>query len=153
MAEVAFIDVPPSAKARAAEIRMAADADGERIGALVRDAGYSVEGVDWSRVAPYWIVAEIDGEIVGCLQVCPGLPIGRLELLGLDDALPHRQRSETYLALVYRGMAMLRAQGAQIASFIVPDQLTSYLRVLKRRGCVVSGGGRMVEKRLCGSEQ
>lgn len=139
----------PSWKPRSAvEIRMGRNADGQRIGKLVWEAGYKMEGVDWSDIEPYWLVAANNGELIGCLEVCPGKPIGRLELLGIDNALSHRLKAETAKALVLRGMAILRAGGSQFSSCLVPDEYKGYLKIIKRRGGVVTGKGNMIEKRL-----
>ncbi len=40
--------------------RLAQDADGPRIGELALASGFGLEGIDWSSVHPFWLVAERD---------------------------------------------------------------------------------------------
>ncbi len=42
------------------KVRLARDADGPRIGELARASGFGLEGIDWSSVHPFWLVAERD---------------------------------------------------------------------------------------------
>ena len=53
-------------------VTFASNEDGEDIETLVIQNGFTVEA-DWSEV-PNWLVAKLDNEIVGCLQVLPGKP-------------------------------------------------------------------------------
>lgn len=144
-----------SAKVR---VRMATDADGPRIGELGVAQGLALDGIDWSEVAPYWLVAETEsgvwgagpGEamIVGALQLCLAKPFGRLEMLYLDGALTQRQRARVGKALVGGGLLALKVFGAQFALAQVPHTLPEYKRLLKRRGAVTLSSGNMMAKRL-----
>ena len=139
-------------------IRLAQDADSERVHELVSAAGFAIEGVDWRELYPYWLVVETrlrqgsggqDGlSIVGCLQVCPGKPIGRLELLAADKGLSHRDRANTVKLLVTSGMETLRQGGSKLASGIVPFEERAYKRLLKKRGAVVVATGNLMMARL-----
>ena len=59
-------------------IRGATDADMPLVGKLFRDASYPDQLVDWARpnLAPYWLVAAQDDEIVGAVQVVGSQPYG-----------------------------------------------------------------------------
>ncbi len=39
------------------KVRLAQDADGPRVGELARASGFAVDGIDWSSVHPFWLVA------------------------------------------------------------------------------------------------
>lgn len=129
-------------------IRLGTNADGPRIGELVAAGGFDVIGLDWTLIEPYWLVADTDEEIVGCLQVLPGRPVGRLELLAADDSLTHRERARVLKALVEQGMATLQLAGAQLATGMVPFENKAYKRLLKKRGAVVIASGNMLAKVL-----
>ena len=58
------------------EIGLASNEDGDGIHRLVLTSGFEIPGLDWHDIYPHWLVAEIEGKIVGCLQVCLGKPIG-----------------------------------------------------------------------------
>ena len=130
------------------QIRLAQNSDGPRIGELVWESGYMVEDVDWTDIYPYWLVAEWDGRLVGGLQVCLGKPMGRLELLSVEDALPHRINAMVKKSLILSGMATLHKDGAQLASALIPFEFKSYKRLLKKRGGKIIAQGNMIESRL-----
>jgi hypothetical protein len=69
----------------------------------------ALDTLQWDRIAPYWLVAEIGGEIVGALQTCPSRPIGRLEMLSLDRDLTHGAKALTVKALAYGGYGVIWA--------------------------------------------
>ena len=125
---------------------MATNADGPRIGEIAQDL--PIDGLDWSDVAPYWLVAEIDGVVVGALQLCLAKPFGWLEMLFIDEALDDLPRGRVTKAIVERGLLALLAFGAQAALGTVPHALPGYKRVLKRRGAVTLGSGNLMVKRL-----
>ena len=129
-------------------IRLATNADGPRIGELVLGAGFDVHGLDWSIVAPYWLVAEEDDEVVGCVQVCPGLPMGRLELMALDEDLTHRQQAVIVKGLLEQGAAVLHLGGSQLAAGLISFDAKAWKRILKKRGCVIIANGNMFAKTL-----
>ena len=64
-------------------IRLAQDSEGEDIHHILDEVGQIPDGLDWSRVYPYWLVAEHDGIIVGCAQVLPGFPLGHFGFWGI----------------------------------------------------------------------
>jgi hypothetical protein len=130
------------------KVRLAQDADGPRIGDLARASGFGVEGIDWSRVHPFWLAAELDGRVVGAIQIITAQPIGWLEMLSLDPDLSHREQAVAVKALVERGTIALKAFGAQMAMGTVGGDRRSYMRVLERRGAVVVATGKLFAKRL-----
>ena len=129
-------------------IRLATDADGTAVGDLVWRGGFRVDGIDWTDLGSYWLVAENGVGIVGCLQVLPGKPIGRLEFLVVDEELTHRERATISRDLSIQGYATLKLAGAQAASNLVDFKNKSLKRILKRRGARVMASGNMFIKRL-----
>lgn len=129
-------------------IRMAQNTDGETIQSLVQHAGFTIDGIDWSDVYPYWLVAENGAGVIGCIQVLPAKPMGWLEMLGTDQALSDPQRAKAVKALVIAGSAMLKQAGAQLAIGVIPFEMRSYTKILKRRGARVVSRGNIIAKRL-----
>ena len=129
-------------------IRLATDEDGPEIGNLVWQGGFRVDGIDWTDIGPYWLVAENGAGIVGCIQVCPGKPIGRAEFLSVDEKLTHREQAVISKALVIQGCATLSLWGSQAASSMVSFKNKGFKRILKRRGARVMSSGNMFLKRL-----
>lgn len=129
-------------------IRLAEDADGPRIGELARASGFGVEGIDWTSVHPHWLAAELDGRVVGAIQIILSKPIGWLEMLSLDPDLTPREQAMAVKALVERGLLSLKVFGAQLAMGVVPSEMVGYQRILERRGAVDTGSGHTWAKRL-----
>ncbi len=128
------------------KIRLAQNEDGPRIGELARASGFGVEGIDWSQVHPFWLVAEREtptrGEsVIGAIQIILAKPIGWLEMLSLDPDLTHREQAMAVKALVLRGKLSLRVFGAQIVMGVVPSEMAGYMRILEKRGAVDTGSG------------
>ena len=129
-------------------IRYATDDDAPHLAELAAANGYTVEGVEWKDIYPFWLAAERDGEIVGALNLIAAKPIGWLEMLMLGEGVGRHARGRIVKALVERGCALLAGFGANVAMGSVPDELRSYITVLEHRGGVVTNRSVMVAKRL-----
>ncbi len=138
----------PKPKPPAVTVRMAENSDGPTIGALVVAAGFAVATLDWAVVHPWWLVAEIDGEIVGCIDILPSRPVGRLEMLATHPDLSNRKRAVVVKALVLQGTAVLEQAGCERAAGLVPEELPGYRRILEHRGARVIAEGALYAKRL-----
>lgn len=115
-------------------IRAATNADGERIGWLAWQAGFTIDGIDWSRVEPNWIVAVQHNSLIGALQVLPGVPIAVMERLCIEQTLPKRTKAIVTKELMYEGCRILKSMGAQFVSGMVIDARKDFCKVLERRG-------------------
>lgn len=128
------------------KVRLATDEDGLRIKEL-QPAG--IEGLDWSNVHPYWIVADHDGRTVGCLNVAISKPIGRLDFLAVDSTLRPHARGKVVRALIIQGLAALKSAECSASISQIPFDLRAYKRILKKHfGAVVIGQGNMVLRGL-----
>lgn len=130
------------------EVRLAQNENGDDIHGLLHSSGVLIEGLDWHDIYPHWLVAEMDGNIVGCFQVCLGKPIGFVEFLATEKSLGHRDRANVVKALFEQALAALKSYGTQMASGSIPFELKAYKRVVKRRGGVVLYSGNTFVKRL-----
>ena len=135
---------------RAAKIavRMAIDEEGERIEELVKAAGFRIDGIDWSKIAPFWLVATWSDQIVGCIQTCLALPIGRLEMLAVDERVPPITRGAIVEQLMWGGAATVKQFGAQMVTSMVSFNMKGYKKSLRHRGCVSIGTGNMMAMML-----
>lgn len=126
------------------KIRIASDDDGPTIGALAWDNGFRLKGVTWDKVYPYWLVAELNGDIVGAVQISHGMPVARVETLCMSDKLSHRERAICARQILMAAMITLRSGGAQAITSLVPFKMKSYKRLIKRRGGKVVDSGNMI---------
>lgn len=138
----------PLAKRREAiSLRVAVPGDGETIARLIQD-DWRIEGVDWSQVGANWLVMDGEDDVVGCLEVLPGKPFGRLEHLAVSVSIVGSKRARIVRKLIDQGMAVLRVHGSQAVSVLIPHTMASYAKVLLRRGAVSIGDGQILMRRL-----
>lgn len=131
-------------------IRLAEDREGARVGELVEGMLVNVNMgvIDWSRVFPHWIVAEVDGSIVGAVQISLGTPIARMENLSLDKALTGSLKAKVVDALMRQGLGALQRSGAQVVTGMVAFSRKKYRKVLEKRGAVIGYSGHTMFMRV-----
>jgi hypothetical protein len=84
-------------------------------------------------LGPYWLLA-CNPEPFGCINVNPGMPVGRLEWLTVMKHIDKRTLACTVRDLCYAGMAILKQQGSQFVAGYVADHQNSWKRVIEKRG-------------------
>jgi len=131
-------------------IRLAEKEDALKVKALITAVNPDgrFEDVDFSDLHPYWLLAENGRGAIGCIQMCPGRPIGRMEMLAVHDGLTHQQRAHVVKRLTDIAMVALKQQGSQYASGVVPFTAKSWKKVIKRRGGEVVSSGNLMMRRL-----
>ena len=110
--------------------------DGEQIRGLVRQTGMDLADldIDWSDIYPYWVVAEQDDLIVGAMQVSPGKPVGRMEMMCIELELGHRTRGEIVKKLIEHGEQVLKAHGCRVNASMVAFADKGFKRAMQKRG-------------------
>ena len=92
--------------------------------------------VNWLLpLGPYWLLY-CDPDPVGCINVNPGMPVGRLEWLTVMKELPRRKYACVIRDLCYAGMHILKSQGSQKVAGYVADHDAKWKRVIERRGLI-----------------
>lgn len=129
-------------------VRLARNEDGDTIHDLLHADGLNLEGLDWSDIYPHWLVVGPRGELVGCLQVLLGKPVGFIEFMATAKSLSHRDRAGVVQALYDQGYASLKTYGAQMIAGTIPFEMKAWKRVVKRRGGVVLASGNVLIKRV-----
>ena len=126
-------------------IRVARNGDGETIKNILAKARFNdLDALKWDNIYPYWLVAERDGLIVGCLQMAPARPVGWLEYLGVEQEISLRDRSYVVRRLLETGYKMLKVHGANRVIGFIPFEERMYKRILKRNGLRVVASGNML---------
>jgi hypothetical protein len=128
-------------------VRAAVNEEGEDIHALV-DAmtmqyGWKLPQCRWDRVAPFWYVAEVQGVLLGAVQICIGWPVGRIELLAVRPGLSHTKTAKIVKALLYHAFGAMKLDGTQLACALVSDKENQFTKVLERWGFKFAVKGRM----------
>lgn len=131
-------------------VRLAENADGEAIKALLIAQGPFDASIPFTDIHPYWLVAEMPGYdgIVGCIQTLPSRPMGHLEMLASSKGLSEPDKALVVRELVMEGAAVLNYHRAVVVAGFVPFELKGYKRVLKKRGAVVADTGSMMFRRI-----
>lgn len=137
-------------------VRAARNDEGEAIHALL-DAQTTVSGwrlpkVRWDRVAPFWYVAEIQGVLLGAVQICIGWPVGRIELLAVLPGLSKTKRAKVVKALSYHVFAAMRLDGTELAAIMLMENGYEFGRILERWGARYAVQGKVYFYRLAGQE-
>ena len=129
-------------------VRLAQNEDGDTIHDLLHSDGLNLEGLDWHDIYPHWLVAEMGGGIVGCIQVLLGKPVGFIEFMATAKVLSHRDRAGVAQALYDQSLAALKTYGAQMIAGTIPLEMKAWKRVVKRRGGIVLSTGNTLIKRI-----
>ena len=136
-------------RSRLPAITLADDTDAPAVRALVADSGYDyLLDCDWTRIAPWWLLAILRDQPVGCIQMGASMPIGRLEYLCIARSLRHADRARVAYQLMHFGMAYLRQTGCSMVQGIVGHPYEGWVNRLVRRGGFVVVSGDMVARRL-----
>lgn len=104
--------------------------------------------VNWNApLGPYWLLY-CDPYPVGCINVNPGTPVGRLEWLTVMNTVPKRTYACAIRDLCYAGMAVLQRGGSQFVAGYVADQDYSWKKVIEKRHLVPVEHGTLYMGRL-----
>jgi hypothetical protein len=126
------------------KIRLALDEAGPAIGAILEEHG--VQGLDWSRVFPHWLIATVGDDVIGCVQVLPSRPIGYANFLHVKKSAPFKHRAIAVDKLVLAALSSIQTYGAQWACANVAE--AKFVDVLKRRNFVQVNETAQMMKRL-----
>lgn len=113
-------------------IRMAQSSDVVAL-AILTAASFEPYKPQWQNATNDWMVAEINGIVHGCLQLCIGRPTGRLAMLCLDTTLDNRSRHAIMVELVRGGMFALQQMGSQVVTIFVDYEHKGFKRLVKKR--------------------
>ena len=131
------------------KVRMAQNEEGARVGELVESI-FDMGGwqPNWEIVFPYWMVAEVAGELVGTINIRISIPFTSVEMMAIDPDLSQGDRGQVASMLTHSACTVATASGAQVISSMIPDELSSYLKVALHRGFTEGGHGTIVFGRL-----
>jgi len=129
------------------QIFIAQNEDGPAIGELVKSNGSYFEA-DWTDIFPYWLVAKYEGEIIGCLQILPGKPVARAEMLCTKLDLDGPKRANVGWRLIQAGLNTLRISGAEHVNSIISFDNKHFKKLLKKRGWQIVNQGNLMMARI-----
>ena len=149
--EAQTVTVPMTKAARIREsvkLRIATSEDGPGLEALFKMNNVVFPVANWSEVSAHWLVATVDGEIIGCLMVVAARPIGLLEFLLLKPTARFKLRAIAIQKLALMGATTLREYGCAYLSCIVVAENKPFFDVLKKYGFSSASPATVMVKRL-----
>jgi hypothetical protein len=103
---------------------------------------------EFETVFPYWLVAEISGEVVGTINLRISLPVSSIEMLAMDPTLTTIERQTVSMMLIDSAITCCGAAGATVFSCMIPEAMQSYQEVLIDRGMEIGGQGAILFGRI-----
>lgn len=102
----------------------------------------------WDDIFPYWLIATLEDEVVGCIQTVPGKPYGYLDFLYVKPEVSNKVRAIAVKKLLLVGASQLRQLGCEYALGFVENSLKPYKQVLRNNGVVIGPQGNCIVKKL-----
>lgn len=90
------------------EIRLAVNAAGPAIAAVLKENDIVLERADWSKVFPHWLIATVGDDVVGCCQVIVSKPVGYVEFLFVRPSVNFKLKAIAIRKLMVQSLATLR---------------------------------------------
>ena len=134
---------------RGLKVRMATDEHGPAIGQLAKDHGFQWDDwdCDWTHIGTSWLVALDHDRVIGCLQVLPALPFGRLEFLCVGKEISRLKRAWVLNALWKCGEHLLKRSGCQAFKCLIVDaDGTGWRAAVEKRGFIPLARGVIMMK-------
>ena len=132
------------------KIRLATDDAGPEIARVLKANNIEFPGADWSKVFPHWLIATVNDQVIGCVMVMTGKPVGFLEFLFVDPKASFKLRAVAIRKLLLQGAATIRLYGATTLCCIVHWKNEKFSGVLGKIGFVQVAPHMMMMRNLAG---
>jgi hypothetical protein len=131
------------------KVRMAQNDEASVVSNLVSEI-FNMGGwmPEFEIIFPYWLLAEISGEVVGTVNLRISLPVSSIEMLAMDPTLTHIDRTRVAMMLIDSAITCCGAAGSAVFSCMIPDEMQSYKDVLMDRGMEMGAHGSILFGRI-----
>lgn len=129
-------------------IDLATNEDGSAIADVLKENGIVLEGADWSKVFPHWLVARFDGKVMGCCQVLVSKPVGYVEFMFVRPSAPFKMRAIAMRKLIVQSMSTLSHAGCNYVGGIIAQKNHKFTGVITKLNFVKSFPADLYVKRL-----
>lgn len=126
------------------KVRLAPDEAGVEIGHILAEHG--ITGLSWDKVFPNWLIATEGDNVIACVQVLVGRPIGYANFLYAKKDVGFKLRAIALRKLLLAALASIRGYGAEWACANVAE--TRFRDVLERLNFVQVNETAQMLKRL-----
>lgn len=146
--EVEFVETKETKKKTRAQvlrdkvkIRLAPDGAGVLIQKILEDNDVILEGINWSEsIYPYWLLATVDEDVIGCVQVIPAKPFGIIEFLYFDPKAPFKMRAIAAQKLILQAMSNLYQGGVNYSMSFVEQVNGKFYDIIEKYAVKVGEG-------------
>lgn len=118
------------------EIRLAVNEAGPAIAAVLKENGIVLERADWSKVDPYWLIATVGDDVIGCCQVAISQPVGYVEFMFVRPSVSFKLRAIAIRKLMIQSITMLRLAGCSYVGGFVAQSNRKFADVIAKIGFV-----------------
>jgi hypothetical protein len=118
------------------------------IAEILKENDIELNGADWSKVFPHWLIATEGDQVIGCVQVVMSKPIGYLEFLFVRPSVSFKLRAIALRKLAIQGMATLYHGGSQYVAGMVAVKDQKFLDVIEKLNVKPLYTAHLVCKRL-----
>ena len=118
------------------------------IAELLKQNDVVLNGADWSKVSPHWLIATVEDEVIGCCQVVVSKPIGYMEFLLVKPSAHFKLRAIALRKLAIQGMSTLYYGGAQYVAGMVAVKDQKFLDVIEKLNVLPLYTAHLVCKRI-----
>lgn len=129
------------------EIRLAVNEAGPIIEEILRLNGIEL-AADWDNVCPHWLIACVDDDVIGCVQVAVSKPVGYLEFMFVKPDVNFKLRAIAIRKLLIQGFATLHLAGCNYVGGVVGQDNKKFSDVIKKLGFVKTFPADVYVKRL-----
>ena len=130
------------------KIRLALDETGPMIAEVLKANGIELPGADWSKVFPSWLIATVDDEVIGVLQVMPAKPVSYCEMLFTKPKAPFKLRAIAARKLILQGISTAFHNGSSYVACNVDFGNEKFEGVLEKLTVVRMSERTLFVKRL-----
>ena len=130
------------------KIRLALDSAGPEIAAVLKENDIEIPGADWSKCFPSWLIATVDEEVIGVIQVMPGKPTGWLEFLFTKKSAPYKLRVIAFRKLLEQGAGTLKMAGCSYVLGTVEPGNKAFMDILAKYQAINVGSVNLMAWRI-----
>lgn len=130
------------------EIRLAVNAAGPAIAEVLKENGIILEHADWTNIAPCWLIATVEDDVIGCVQIVVSKPVGYMEFLFVRKSAPFKLRAIAIRKLLIQGFGTLRMAGCAYVGATVAQSNKKFLDVIAKLNSNKAFSGDLYVKRL-----
>ena len=132
------------------QIRIAVDKAGPQIAAVLKANGIELPACDWNHVSPSWLIATMNNDVVGCVQVMPVQPVGYVNFLYVKPSISFKFKAVALRKLGLAAISTMHYAGVHYVAGLVSQENKKLLNVLEKLNFAKLADGAVMIKYISG---